>query len=323
MESNPLVSFIIITYNQEKYIKEAILGAFSQTYEPLEIILSDDNSPDGTFEIMQKMAYEYQGPHKIVLNKNNPNQGIGGHINRVMEISQGEFIVINAGDDISLPERTTELVDVWLQSDRKAKSVCSDCYKMDLHSNVYDTLTFNLFDNLSSPQKIIESNAHVIGATHGWDREIFDFFGPIDPNVIHEDRVLPLRSTLIGKVEYVNKPLIKYRDGGISSNSHNMTAEEYLYSKRPLTYERYCVDYNQKYQDLELMLVDESLLNLVLEEINYYEFVVDISKLRTLKGKLSLLGKYKINKRILVELIKYAFSGYYSWYIDRNRIRCS
>ena len=60
--SNPLISFVLLAYKQEKYIREAVEGAFAQTYSPLEIILSDDASPDGTFEIIQEMAAAYQGP---------------------------------------------------------------------------------------------------------------------------------------------------------------------------------------------------------------------------------------------------------------------
>lgn len=47
----PLVTFALFAYNQEQYIREAVEGAFSQTYKPLEIILSDDCSRDRTFEI--------------------------------------------------------------------------------------------------------------------------------------------------------------------------------------------------------------------------------------------------------------------------------
>ena len=51
----PLVTFALFAYNQEQHIREAVDGAFSQTYEPLEIILSDDCSTDRTFEIMQEI----------------------------------------------------------------------------------------------------------------------------------------------------------------------------------------------------------------------------------------------------------------------------
>ena len=65
-EELPLVTFALFAYNQEKYIREAIEGAFSQTYEPLEIILSDDCSRDDTHRIMCEMAAGYRGHHRVL-----------------------------------------------------------------------------------------------------------------------------------------------------------------------------------------------------------------------------------------------------------------
>jgi glycosyltransferase involved in cell wall biosynthesis len=69
MPDNPtdrsLVTFALFAYNQEKYIREAVEGALAQTYEPLEIILSDDCSSDRTFETMREMAATYDGPHQV------------------------------------------------------------------------------------------------------------------------------------------------------------------------------------------------------------------------------------------------------------------
>src|SRR5712672_4304281 len=104
--SKPLLTFALAALNQERFIREAVEAAFAQTYSPLEIILSDDCSEDRTFEIMCEMAKAYRGPHRIVLNRNPVRRSIGGHINRIMEVSQGELILAAAGDDISLPRRT-------------------------------------------------------------------------------------------------------------------------------------------------------------------------------------------------------------------------
>lgn len=112
----PLVSFVLLAYNQEEVIREAVEGAFSQTYSPLEIILSDDCSKDRTFEIIQEMAATYHGPHKIVLNRNPKNLGIGQHYSRIMELASGEIVELAAGDDISLPWRTTDSVSVFQQN---------------------------------------------------------------------------------------------------------------------------------------------------------------------------------------------------------------
>ena len=53
MSERPLVTFALFAYNQEKYIREAVEGAFSQTYQRMEIILSDDCSTDSTFDILK------------------------------------------------------------------------------------------------------------------------------------------------------------------------------------------------------------------------------------------------------------------------------
>lgn len=66
----PLVTLALFSYNQEQYIREAVEGAFSQTYEPLEIILSDYCSSGQTYEIMQEMASVYEGPHEVRAQRN-------------------------------------------------------------------------------------------------------------------------------------------------------------------------------------------------------------------------------------------------------------
>ena len=65
----PSISIILTGHNEEYCIGDAIRSVFGQDYEgPVEIILSDDGSSDGTFAVMQEMAAEYRGPHRVVLN---------------------------------------------------------------------------------------------------------------------------------------------------------------------------------------------------------------------------------------------------------------
>src|SRR5512138_1410799 len=111
--SRPRVSFMIWCYNQELYIREALEGALSQDYTPLEIIVSDDTSTDSTFDIVQEVAASYRGPHKLVLSRNRQNLGIGGNVNRAVSLCHGELIVMAGGDDISLPHRTSKIVEAW------------------------------------------------------------------------------------------------------------------------------------------------------------------------------------------------------------------
>src|SRR5215210_6354943 len=108
---------MLTSYNQETFIREAVRGALAQTYSPLEIIFSDNGSQDRTFEIIREETADYKGPHRVILNRNDYNLGIGGNYNRVMEIAQGELVVVAAGDDVSLLSRTEETVRIWSEGD--------------------------------------------------------------------------------------------------------------------------------------------------------------------------------------------------------------
>lgn len=58
----PSISIILTGHNEEYCIGDAIRSVFGQDYEgPVEIILSDDGSSDGTFAVMQEMAAQYRG----------------------------------------------------------------------------------------------------------------------------------------------------------------------------------------------------------------------------------------------------------------------
>ena len=56
----------MIAYNQARFIRQAVESALAQTFSPMEILLSDDCSTDGTFEIIQEVVKGYSGHHNVV-----------------------------------------------------------------------------------------------------------------------------------------------------------------------------------------------------------------------------------------------------------------
>jgi len=97
MQQSSLVSICIPTYNAVKYIEETILCFLNQSYQNIEIIIQDDFSTDGTWELVSKL---FGNLHKVRLYQNEKNIGIGPNWNAAYEQAIGEYIVIANADDI-------------------------------------------------------------------------------------------------------------------------------------------------------------------------------------------------------------------------------
>lgn len=239
----PLVTFALFAYNQEDYIREAVEGAFAQTYEPLEIILSDDCSSDGTYVIMQEMAAAYEGPHDVKIRQNVSNLGVGPHVSTVIEESSGEYIAFAAGDDISVPDRLSSAMDILSKLNADAPTrfgyslltctrlidengiVFGDTYgpkalrrmrterKLDAHC------IFNL-------EKLLEGAYHTSGPTRIIKKDLHMLFGSIGADCFTEDIVYLFRCALAGNVVYSTKRSVFYR-----KHSENLSAPKTLYAK--------------------------------------------------------------------------------------------
>jgi len=251
-EGRMQVTFFLITYNQEKYVREAIEGAFSQNYSPLEIVISDDCSTDGTFRIIEEMCEKYSGPHKIVVNRNRENLGLIGHINRITTLSSGELIIYAAGDDVSLPHRTEKMVERYLASGRRASLIHSSVYLINIAGKRVGTRLPPVISGGLDIAGMAVSGALIIGATTAFTRKIEETFGPITFSKCIEDLVMGFRSALTGGLECIDEPLILYRhESGITAGSDilNQTFDQLL-KRRIRDQEIYLAILSQRLADL-------------------------------------------------------------------------
>ena len=220
---NKLVSFCLITYNQENFIEDAINGAFSQDYDNLEIIISDDGSTDKTYDIAKKLVDNYKGPHKVILNKNNPNLGIREHCNKLLyELAKGEYVLLAAGDDVSEPERTKEYVKIFNQFPQitsiscKSLEVDEELHPIDDNEEFDGSYSiYTIDDYISFKDFLIKS-----GDSRGLRRCVIERFPPLQyPKA--EDLYLFIRSFLSGSVCYIRKPLVLRRH-----HNNNVSAQK-------------------------------------------------------------------------------------------------
>jgi glycosyltransferase involved in cell wall biosynthesis len=96
----PLISCIVPVFNGERYLGEALDSVLAQGYRPLEIIVADDGSTDGTAATVA--AYGDQ-----VRYLRQPNKGPAAARNFGLEAARGEFIAFLDQDDLWHPEKLT------------------------------------------------------------------------------------------------------------------------------------------------------------------------------------------------------------------------
>lgn len=101
MSEQPLVSVVVPVYNGERYLGATLESIFDQDYEPLEVIVVDDGSSDGSAAVAQSLSVRYVRQE---------NAGPCAARNAGAELAQGELISFCDADDLWLPEKVTKQV---------------------------------------------------------------------------------------------------------------------------------------------------------------------------------------------------------------------
>lgn len=217
INDKPLVTFALFTYNQEKYIRQAVEAAMAQEYDPIEIIISDDCSDDNTFKIIKEISNKYQGLKTLIINRNEINIGISNHVNKILEISNGDFIVMAAGDDISTPDRTDILISEWERLGKTACSIFTNATVINGKGEISDQYYVNPQFSKNIDEFIESKNCWLGGFSHGFSRELYDQYGPITDKTFQEDGVFAFRALLNRGVFYIPKITVLYRRHGQNS----------------------------------------------------------------------------------------------------------
>ena len=207
---------LLVAYNQQHTIAQAIAGALAQTWQPLEIVISDDASTDATFAAMQAAVAGYTGPHRIVLNRNPVNLGVGAHLSRCVALSTGEMLFVAAGDDVSLPQRCERVMQAWIASGCALDLIASGLVDIDQTGVAHETITPADLSTYRHAADWLARPPYVVGAAQAWTRRLFDRFGPLPQGVVAEDLVMVLRAVMSGGAVTLAEPLVRYRRGGLS-----------------------------------------------------------------------------------------------------------
>ena len=208
------ISVAMATYNGEKYIRQQLRSILNQSMMVDEIIVVDDNSDDRTIEIID----EFNCP-QIRIYKNSKNLGYVENFYRAMSLTHGKYVFLADQDDIWEKEKV-ELTLAELQKSNKNMAVCTGFSLIDQNENpITDIEHYQVNDFVLQKHKDIENltlkrlvfGNVVQGCTYCVRRDVVNVYLKVHNKEVIHDYQLMLISAAMGKVKYLNKPLIRYR----------------------------------------------------------------------------------------------------------------
>jgi glycosyltransferase involved in cell wall biosynthesis len=251
IEKRPKVSVLMITYNHERFIEQAVRSVMMQKANfDWELVIGEDCSTDRTREIIEQLVKEFSGRGSIRLLANEQNLGVGANFRRTYEACLGEYIAFLEGDDYWTAEEKLQLQADFL----------------DAHPDV--SLCFHPMIRYSEAEQRIVG----LGSTGKPGKQFYDFMDVLDATVCphtgtlmvrrehlrlpttivsitYVDRVVQLLCAERGRFGYIDRPMSVYRQhsGGVNFGASQLVAMYDDYRLYNYLNDRYCGKYAEKF----------------------------------------------------------------------------
>lgn len=246
-----MISVALFNYNDEKYIKQAILGITEQTYENLQIIIVDDGSTDGSGEIIRNAI---AGDKRVHFAANKENKGFLKVFPEAMSLCNGDFFM-GCGSDDFITDKNFFKKCIEAQDMIPSSGCYGKTERVDIETGVI--LGYNGFgikEGLITAKEFVKGFfAHdyfVPGYSAMWRKSFIDAVGgyPMDlgpQNDYFINHVLPS----IGGVHFFDENVAVTR---IKPTSMSMSASVHDKIIRHATFEKRMIE-TTKFEDQELV----------------------------------------------------------------------
>lgn len=138
MSDRPLVSIVVPSFNQGRYIRETLDSILSQDYRPIEVLVMDGGSTDGTLDVLRS----YDAPELTWISER--DRGVADAVNKGIARAAGEIIAVQSSDDLYKPAAVSAAVEALQRS--RAGLVYGDMEFIDPRSQAGGRTTLRPFD---------------------------------------------------------------------------------------------------------------------------------------------------------------------------------
>ena len=301
-----MIDILLAAYNGEKYIAEQIESILNQTYTDWTLYVKDDCSTDKTVEIVRGYEEKYSKKIKLILSEE-PSGSAKNNYFSMLKYSTSDYIMTCDQDDVWLPNKIELTYSKMKETENSNKEapvlVHTDLSVVDKNLNVISESLFKLQNMDSSRDKInhlLVQNI-VTGCTVMVNRKLLSYIAKMPRHAIMHDWWMALIASALGKVVFIDKPTVLYRQHGNNDvGAKNVNSINYI-SRRLGNVKKIRQSIENTYhQSEELLGVIEGYLDEnVCSTIKQYSLMPTFSKMT----KIRTLQKYKLYKNGFVRII--------------------
>lgn len=235
------LTVVTTTYNQEKYIGEAIEGMLMQkTNFPFQIVVSDDCSTDRTRDILKEYQKEHPGQIKII--KNEKNLGaMGNFIHTLSKIKDTEYVALCDGDDFWTDENKLQKQVDFLDN-HPDFNICFHKTKLFYQNKEKEeNIIPEGVQEVTTIEDLVKSNYIVANSVvYRWKFNEKNLKEVFPDNIVPGDYYVHLFHAQDGKIKMLDEPMSAYRrhEEGMWWSNDNPDKEKFTlqYGKKFLNF---------------------------------------------------------------------------------------
>lgn len=218
------ISVIIPAYNAEKFILECLESVESQTYKNTEVIVVDDGSVDGTYNVVS----EYAKAHENVVLVHQENGGVCAARNKGLDLATGEYVTFVDADDYLVKTALECLHDIIIERNVDLVSGIVGPANGNACTEIQEKM-IEEWDGEGAIIKSLEDNPHTYSSCGKlFSRKAIDGVSFVVGKRIHEDSYFNFCVLMKKpKVAILEKQVYVYRDNP-NSASHAKFSEKFF-----------------------------------------------------------------------------------------------
>lgn len=215
MQINPLVTVIITSYNHREFITQTIESVLGQTYQPIQLLIIDDCSTDGSQDLIKELSVKHSFDYLL----NEQNIGLNNSMVKALSSAKGTYLCFVASDDYFAATKVEAQVQFLVQSGDDGVYSNGYAFENGVNSLIELNRVFTSYNQTEALHFLYQQDwGGPLMQSGMFKKTLLVDLVDIRREFKSDDWAFAIKAFEVYKIGFLNEPLFYYRIH--NSNSH-------------------------------------------------------------------------------------------------------